>query len=244
MKTSIQDLIDTRTFNYYFKVGDEVQVDENIILNESSTCNLVKDHIGKKGIVRGCHSDLHAYGRGSSYSMDVEFDGVLVKNIWAPLLVSYKRGGSPQDPANRVKITEREIEKIGYDHDRDSIDIIEERKGSRIRKILCLLNIHRWIEILPTRTNRQRRCIYCNTTREFKGNMTNERKAVIGSIIGMIYILLCFIIKPMGIATIWTILGLFLLSVMAFVIWWIFIVLYNIILETLEYLDKRKENKG
>lgn len=127
MSTSIQEIIDTRAFNYYFKVGDEVQVDENIILNESTTCNLVKDHIGKKGIVRECHTDLHAYGRGTSYSIDVEFDGVLVKNIWAPLLVRYK-GGRPQ-----VSVTEKEIEKIGFDHDRDKY-IIEEKKENKMTK--------------------------------------------------------------------------------------------------------------
>ena len=30
-----------------------------------------------------------------------------------------------------------------------------------IRKALCYLGIHRWVGILPTRTNKQHRCIHC-----------------------------------------------------------------------------------
>jgi hypothetical protein len=39
--------------------------------------------------------------------------------------------------------------------------IYDQNKKNNMRKILCRLGIHRWIGILPTRTNKQHRCIHC-----------------------------------------------------------------------------------
>ena len=50
----------------------------------------LRPYIGIKGIVKKSSSDLHTFGRGSSYNMDIEFNGDLVKNIHAAYIIEYK----------------------------------------------------------------------------------------------------------------------------------------------------------
>ena len=88
-----EKIIDERTFNYYFVEGEEVKIDTNIFKKDSEFTpdNMkLEPHIDKKGIVTNCYSDVHSFGRGWSYRMDVNFDGVLVKHILSWYLIPYK----------------------------------------------------------------------------------------------------------------------------------------------------------
>lgn len=77
-----------REWNYYFDEGTEVMLDKRILPTDETFSPLkLRQHIGKKGIVKKVNCDLHAYGRGSSYNMDIEFDGELVKNVYAPYIM-------------------------------------------------------------------------------------------------------------------------------------------------------------
>jgi hypothetical protein len=97
-QTKIQKVLDEREWNYYFDEGAEVKIDDvnfdflkpETDFFDSTTHFKIQSHLGKKGIVKKVSTDLHAFGRGSSYNMDVEFDGVLVEHIWAPYIISYE----------------------------------------------------------------------------------------------------------------------------------------------------------
>lgn len=62
-----------RQFNYYFKVGSEVMIDEEVLLDMDR--EKLSHLFGKKGIVKKCNSDLHAFAHGTSYYHVVEWDG-------------------------------------------------------------------------------------------------------------------------------------------------------------------------
>jgi len=88
--SDIERIIDERMFNYYFNVDSIVELDERVIIADSEKFSLIpsiKQHIGKSGIVKRCYSDLHAFGRGYSYQVDVDFDGDLCKGLPAYYLV-------------------------------------------------------------------------------------------------------------------------------------------------------------
>jgi len=81
-------------WNYFFNEGDEVKFDP--IMFELSTAEqfhfqlmnggdeiLLSKLKDKKGIIKKCWSDLHAYSRGSSYSCNVMFDDNLISGMAA-----------------------------------------------------------------------------------------------------------------------------------------------------------------
>lgn len=97
---TINEIRSSREFMYYFEEESEVMLDLSV-MNDVELL-LYKDVVNKKGIVKKCWSDLHAFGMGSSYMHNVEFDGVLYDgkcfdgNTFAPnyipteLLIEYK----------------------------------------------------------------------------------------------------------------------------------------------------------
>ena len=87
--SDIERIIDERLFNYYFAEESIVELDERVIGDDGpfSFIPNVRQHIGKSGIVKRCYSDLHAFGRGYSYQVDVDFDGDLCKGLPAYYLV-------------------------------------------------------------------------------------------------------------------------------------------------------------
>ena len=88
--SDIERIIDDRSFNYGFSIDSIVELDEIVVKTDSETFSLipkVRQHIGKSGIVKRCYSDLHAFGRGYSYQVDVDFDGDLCKGLPAYYLV-------------------------------------------------------------------------------------------------------------------------------------------------------------
>jgi len=92
--TEEQRKIDERMFNYYFTEGTEVKIDDTIESpkpNEFFPTDL-NLYVGKKGIVKSHSADIHAFGRGWAYSMNIEFDGELVKNIPAFYMIEYGEG--------------------------------------------------------------------------------------------------------------------------------------------------------
>ena len=63
---------------------------DEIVIGDDGPFSLIpniRQHIGKSGIVKRCYSDLHAFGRGYSYQVDVDFDGDLCKGLPAYYLV-------------------------------------------------------------------------------------------------------------------------------------------------------------
>ena len=87
--SDIERIIDERSFNYYFAEESIVELDKRVIGDDGpfSFISNVRQHIGKSGIVKRCYSDLHAFGRGYSYQVDVDFDGDLCKGLPAYYLV-------------------------------------------------------------------------------------------------------------------------------------------------------------
>ena len=88
--SDIERIIDERMFNYGFSINSIVELDEIVVKTDSETFSLipnVRQHKGKSGIVKRCYSDLHAFGRGYSYQVDVDFDGDLCKGLPAYYLV-------------------------------------------------------------------------------------------------------------------------------------------------------------
>lgn len=86
-----EKIMDERMFNYYFDVGTIVELDEEVIPTDDDVFSPyppnMKQHLGKEGIVKDYYSDLHAFGRGWSYHMDVEFGGELYKGLPAYFLI-------------------------------------------------------------------------------------------------------------------------------------------------------------
>ena len=87
--SDVERIIDERAFNYYFAEESIVELDE-IVIGDDGPFSLIpniRQHIGKSGIVKRCYSDLHAFGRGYPYQVDVDFDGDLCKGLPAYYLV-------------------------------------------------------------------------------------------------------------------------------------------------------------
>lgn len=95
-KSFLDNKFNEREFNYYFDEGTEVMLDEETGLPDGTDfypINL-QQHAGKKGVVKKVTKGLHAYGRGTSYDMDIEFDGELVERVSAYHVIEYKDGKS------------------------------------------------------------------------------------------------------------------------------------------------------
>jgi hypothetical protein len=91
--------MEEREWNYSFGEGEEVMFAPDLPDSyfdsvgdflEDTFLDLrpFKDYRGKKGIVTKCWSDLHAFGRGSSYMCTVDFDG-LVHSTMCKFFVKY-----------------------------------------------------------------------------------------------------------------------------------------------------------
>jgi hypothetical protein len=89
--------MEEREWNYYFNGGDEVMYAQDLSDSffESGeeifypNFSKFKDYRGKKGVVKKCWSDLHAFGKGSSYMCEVHFDG-LVHSTLCQYFVKYE----------------------------------------------------------------------------------------------------------------------------------------------------------
>lgn len=79
--------MEEREWNYFFDEGDEVMFAPDLPdsyfdsvggFSQDTFLDLrpFKGNRGKKGVVTKCWSDLHAFGRGSSYMCEVKFDGL------------------------------------------------------------------------------------------------------------------------------------------------------------------------
>lgn len=73
---NINKLIESREFNYYFEEGESVMLDEYVMSDDYK--RVYFELIGKKATVTRCYSDFHAFGKGSSYEHDLEFDGAKI----------------------------------------------------------------------------------------------------------------------------------------------------------------------
>lgn len=93
--------MEEREWNYSFNEGDEVMFAPDLpdsyfesvgefLEDTSLDLSKFKDYRGKKGIVKKCWSDLHAFGRGSSYMCEVHFDG-LVHSTMCQFYVKYEK---------------------------------------------------------------------------------------------------------------------------------------------------------
>lgn len=83
-----------REWNYYFKAGTEVTLDKTMFPEKQDvfdfTYNL-KRFAGVRGIVVQVSYDLHAFGQGTSYNMDIDFNGDIARNVWAPYVIEYEK---------------------------------------------------------------------------------------------------------------------------------------------------------
>ena len=76
--------METREWNYFFKKGDKVKFapdlpDSYFVFNEDTFYDPLKkfkDCRDSIGVVVECRGDLHAFGQGTIYICDVDFDGV------------------------------------------------------------------------------------------------------------------------------------------------------------------------
>jgi hypothetical protein len=69
---TIQQKREGRQFNYYFPVGSEVMIDEEVLFDFHK--EQLSHLIGLKGIVKKSESNFHAYGQGKSYAHVVEWE--------------------------------------------------------------------------------------------------------------------------------------------------------------------------
>lgn len=83
-----------REWNYYFKDGTEVTLDKTMFPEKGDvfdfTYNL-KRFAGVRGIVVRVSYDLHAFGQGTSYNMDIDFNGEIARNVWAPYVIEHEK---------------------------------------------------------------------------------------------------------------------------------------------------------
>ena len=100
-EVSMSELIDSqaskiekREWNYYFKEGTEVTLDKTMFPEKKEdfdfTYNL-KRFAGVRGIVVQVSYDMHAFGQGTSYNMDIDFNGDIARNVWAPYVIECEK---------------------------------------------------------------------------------------------------------------------------------------------------------
>ena len=99
---------------------------------------------------------------------------------------------------NKVNIKEKEIEKIGFDHDRDKV---------------------------------------YNTTNK---KTTNEKKAMIGSILSIMMIIISFSIRPIGEFVVKLVVGTFILALGFILMAIVYNTIYDIILDILDWIEDRR----
>ena len=69
---SIEDIRNSREFNYYFAKGEFVKLDESVMNDKEK--EKYSDLIGLHAIITDSYSDLHSFGRGSHYTHHVKFE--------------------------------------------------------------------------------------------------------------------------------------------------------------------------
>jgi hypothetical protein len=105
-EVSIAELIESkasklekREWNYYFKPGTEVTLDKTMFPEKKEafdfayndfTYNL-KRFAGVRGVVVQVSYDMHAFGQGTSYNMDIDFNGEIARNVWAPYVIENEK---------------------------------------------------------------------------------------------------------------------------------------------------------
>jgi hypothetical protein len=67
-----EDIRNSRDFNYYFAKGEIVKLDTEVMNDKEMEKYL--DLIGLHAVVTDSYTDLHSFGRGSSYSHHVKFE--------------------------------------------------------------------------------------------------------------------------------------------------------------------------
>jgi len=67
-----EDVRKSREFNYYFAAGEIVKLDTEVMNDQEM--EKYSDLIGLHAVVTDSYSDLHSFGRGSSYSHHVKFE--------------------------------------------------------------------------------------------------------------------------------------------------------------------------
>lgn len=83
-----------REWNYYFKAGTEVTLDKTMFPEKEDSFDFtynLKRFAGVSGIVVQVSYDLHAFGQGTSYNMDIDFNGEIARNVWAPYVIEYEK---------------------------------------------------------------------------------------------------------------------------------------------------------
>lgn len=93
--------MEEREWNYSFGEGEEVMFAPDLpdsYFESNGDFNVYnlkqfKDYRGKKGIVTKCWSDLHAFGRGSSYMCEVKFDDLIQQSFMTQFFVKYEVNG-------------------------------------------------------------------------------------------------------------------------------------------------------
>lgn len=86
--------IEKREWNYYFKEGTEVTLDKTMFPEKEDSFDFtynLKRFAGVRGIVVQISYDLHAFGQGTSYNMDIDFNGEIARNVWAPYVIEYEK---------------------------------------------------------------------------------------------------------------------------------------------------------
>jgi hypothetical protein len=90
--------MEEREWNYSFGEGEEVMFAPDLpdsYFESDGDFNVYhlkqfKDYRGKKGIVTKCWSDLHAFGRGSSYMCEVKFEDLIQQTFMTQFFVKYE----------------------------------------------------------------------------------------------------------------------------------------------------------
>ena len=105
----IQKKREQRQFNYYFDVDTEVMIDEEVLFDFHKD----KFHhlFGKKGVVKKCESNFHAYGQGKSYAHVIEWeDGSKTQDTdWTQEGVEYDVDFLPKNYLSTIFLKKYEI---------------------------------------------------------------------------------------------------------------------------------------
>jgi len=93
-KEKLKEIIEEREWNYYFDVGTKVTIDGDTNPPDDPIKSFypydLKSLVGKEGIVKKIGWDLHAFGQGKSYYMDVEFGGKTYPQISSFYIKEYE----------------------------------------------------------------------------------------------------------------------------------------------------------
>jgi hypothetical protein len=91
-KSYVDSAMEQRDFNYYFKEGTDVTIDGKIPLPDGNSFYPVdlNSFVGKRGRVKRVNRGLHAFGQGTSYTMDIDFNGEVVRDVSGLYVIPYR----------------------------------------------------------------------------------------------------------------------------------------------------------